>query len=138
VVSHDRPLPQGIEAHLSNFTELAAATIAAKWWVVFTNRFSGGRQRRGGNTRNGFESELARLRVVRTRRGAAGPDARTATGRRRLRPCPPPVERCDRPAAGVHRPLHRTDDVAAAVRFGTADDLPLAGVCQKNGVTEVR
>jgi signal transduction histidine kinase len=29
VVAHDRPLPHGIEAHLSNFTELAATAIAA-------------------------------------------------------------------------------------------------------------
>jgi transposase InsO family protein len=32
--------------------------------MVFTTRFSGGRRGRGGNTRNGFESELARSGVV--------------------------------------------------------------------------
>ena len=40
------------------------ASVLSDNGMVFTTRFSGGRRGRGGNARNGFESELARLGVV--------------------------------------------------------------------------
>lgn len=40
------------------------ASVLSDNGMVFTTRFSGGRRGRGGNARNGFESELARHRIV--------------------------------------------------------------------------
>jgi len=40
------------------------ASVLSDNGMVFTTRFSGGRRGRGGNTRNGFESELARHKIV--------------------------------------------------------------------------